>query len=131
MDDIEELLQNAATIHLAAIKVSVSGAMKFARFSAEQCADRSLQMRVRRHLKKADKSPSPSSILDATPSSESTASTLSSCSTGSRKRKADLVSVLMSGIKRELDTDFQAKLLPEKKPKQSRQTSKQKHEADA
>jgi hypothetical protein len=33
----------------------------------------------------------------------------------------------MSGIKRELDTNFQAKLLPEKKPK----TSKQKHEADA
>jgi hypothetical protein len=27
MDDIEELLQNAAMIHLAAIKISVSGAM--------------------------------------------------------------------------------------------------------
>ena len=88
-------------------------------------------MRVRHHLKKADKSPSPSSILDATPSLESMASTLSSRSKGSRKRKADWVSVWMSGIKRELDTDFQAKLLPEKKPKQSRWTSKQKHEADA
>jgi hypothetical protein len=120
MDDIEELLQNAATIHLAAVKISVSVAMKFAGFSAEQCADRSLQMRVRRRLKKAGKSPSPSSILDATPSSKSMASTLSSRSTGSRKRKADSVSVLMSGIKRELDTDFQAKLPPEKKPKQSR-----------
>jgi hypothetical protein len=113
------LLQNAATIHLAAVKISVSGPMKLDGFSDKQCADQSLQMKVRHHLRKADKSPSPSSILDATPSSESMASTLSSHSTHSRKSKADSVSVLMSGIKRELETNFQAKLLSEKKPKQS------------
>jgi len=131
MDDDEVKVQNAATIHAAAHKLSVPGAMRIAGFNSEQCANVALQMRVRRRTGKLKESPTPAPVVDCTPSCTSTVSALSSCSKGSRKRRAEWISEMPSGSKRQLESDLAAKPPAKKKEKKSRRTSKQKHEADA